>query len=75
MKQRRFAFLFLVFGMAGCSYVPKEFLEAQRKFHRAIAPEYRAYVENDVRLDVDQKARRLTTIKIWNLSITAEEQR
>jgi len=62
------AFLFL----SSCGMVQQNYVLADGATYDAIAPEYRAYVEADTRLDAEQKARRIRTIESWLLRVTTE---
>lgn len=54
---------------SGCT-INKDYVKADKLTFDAIAPEYKAYVEKDVALDSDQKARRLRTLETWRLRIS-----
>lgn len=47
---------------------------AERAEVDEIAPAHRTYVEADATLDAKQKKRRLRTLELWELRVTALEQ-
>lgn len=61
------ALLFLFAG--GCVLPPTE---AERKTYEAVAPEYRAYVENDAAMPEDAKQRRFDLIESWRIRVEAK---
>ena len=60
--------------LAGCAG-PQEFVGAQRAYFEAIGPEYKSYVQADPELTEEQKRRRMLTLRTWEISIRAEENR
>jgi hypothetical protein len=55
--------------LAGCQTVPDPYWNADRQTYEAVAPEYKAYVEADAGLPVEQKARRQRTLDTWKLRV------
>jgi hypothetical protein len=49
------------------------YIRAERSIYDAVAPEYRVYVERDVELSDEQRARRVRTLERWNDLIKAAE--
>jgi len=59
---------FLLLSCGGC-VLNKDYVKADQATFDAIAPEYRAYVESDAKLDADQKTRRLRTLESWKVRL------
>lgn len=64
----------LVLAAPGCG-TQAAYVAADRATWEAVAPEYRAYVEADPRLDDAQRARRRTTLETWARRIAEAEGR
>jgi hypothetical protein len=71
--KRRLLYVAGLICLAGCVGPDPVQTRADRATFDAIAPEYRAYVEDDATLTEEQKARRFTTIETWENRIRAME--
>lgn len=58
------ALLALLFWATGCT-VPAAWVEADRRTHDCLAPEYRAYVDRDPALTEEQRERRRRVLDAW----------
>ena len=61
-------------GLGGCAAPDGSFVRSERATYEAIAPEYAGYVRADPLLGPEQKARRLRTVRTWDLSLRQHEQ-
>ena len=63
------------FLFTGCSALTLhgEYVKADRSTFDAIGPEYATYVGNDTALDADQKERRLTLLRSWEVRVQRAE--
>ena len=61
--------LILLVLTCGCS-LQDAYVNADRLTYQAVAPEYRAYVKADEKLDDEQKARRERTVDAWAVRVT-----
>lgn len=59
----------LTCGLTGCASISDAYRDADSTTYKAIAPEYRRYVENDAALDADEKQRRFNTLDSWELRL------
>lgn len=55
--------------LSGCVLPPTQ---AELATYNAVAPEHRAYVEADPKLDVTAKARRLDLLEAWRIRVGAK---
>jgi hypothetical protein len=58
--------------LCGCS-LSSMYVTADRATYEAIAPEYQSYIDEDVGLTADQKARRVATLAAWHARIAEAE--
>lgn len=63
------AVIFLAAAFSGCKCVQADYVDSDDATRGSIAPEYKAYVEADAKLDADQKARRLRLLDSWEKRI------
>ena len=56
-------------AVSGCASVSESYLDADRATYRAIAPQYRQYVEQDSSLDTESRQRALNTLDSWELRL------
>lgn len=63
----------LLFLSMSTACVSKAYVAADRATFEAVAPEYRAYVEQDSVLDGAQKERRFRTLETWLVRLEAAE--
>ncbi len=68
----RFALVLSVALFSGCTIAPS-YVKADRATYNAIAPEYRAYVDADPKLDQSEKTRRRGTLQSWDARLSEEE--
>ena len=59
--------------LVGCS-VNTLFVGSMRDTYKAIAPEYKSYVEKDPAMSAEDKQLRLDTIKQWDTTLTEGEK-
>ena len=62
--------LLLLSSCEGIS-VADAYVAADRATYNAIAPEYRAYVEADEKVDAPSKASRMRLLKTWEMRLDA----
>ncbi len=67
-------FAIVVICLSGCSVVNQGLLESSQAFYDAVAPEYGAYVENDNRLDEDERENRKRTIRSQGFSLRKHQE-
>lgn len=65
-KFHRWAAIAALFATASCVLPPTE---AELATYQAVAPDHRAYVEADTKLDVQQKQRRLDLLESWRIRV------
>ena len=66
MAMRAIAVILALLLLTGCALPPTQ---AELATYQAVAPEHRAYVENDQKLDVLQKQRRLDLLESWRIRV------
>jgi len=67
-------FIPLLLLLASCG-ISQEYVKADRLTYDAVAPEFRAYVEGDPKLDTpEKKAVRLHTLETWDLRLRKSEK-
>lgn len=52
-------------SLGGCVHPADSYVEADEATYKAVAPEFKVYVEADAKLSDAQKARRQRTLKAW----------
>lgn len=68
--KRTMSMLCLAVIAASCQ-PPQAYAQADRDCYNAVAPEYRAYVEQDIQLTEQQKMLRYRTLDVWKLRLDA----
>jgi len=66
-------FIPLLLLLASCG-ISQEYVKADRQTYDAVAPEFRAYVEADPKLDADKKAVRVHALETWDLRLKKAEK-
>lgn len=66
--------LCLLAAAGGCAGPAPAYVAADRETYNALAPEYGDYVDRDLTLSPEQKARRNRTVETWRIRLEAAER-
>jgi hypothetical protein len=61
-------------GCSALTFPPPDYVAADRATYEAVAPEYAGYVQEDPRLDEDERVTRARTLQTWDARLRAAER-